>query len=389
MGRYLLFLVAAASLATGAVFLNQGLDSRAGGTALVHDHLANVVAQRLSETGLAEATQLLSDMTSLPAATTLAGTMMGGTYVVTITPDPPSRVVVTSTAEVAGVGRAGGRHVREAVFELGSGGTSVPAVPAFLANALTIEQSLTMNQSQRVLSDDPSVNANVHTNGGSYVNIQDNAGIQGFYYSVTPPSEQWMRDRLSRAFRPNQNPEGLHVYQTRSRIEIPAVRASDFLAVATKVTNTNVQQNGGVLDFSGTSTEQNPAVWVVRGDFNLNGGQSLEVRGHVNLVTQGNVNIHGALQTSPGSALSIYSERDISINGTAVFTGSLMNNQNIQLSGGTLIHGPITTRGTVNFNGSSKIVYRPLSGYMTRPLFGGGEVVVEGTPVLRAISARG
>ena len=390
MGRLLLLLVAAASLTTGAVYLNRGMDSRANGDALAQDHLATVVAQRLSASGLAEAAQYLAPLTALPPAKTLQGAMMGGTYTVTLTPVQPDRVVVSSTGQLTGAGRRGGASTREAVFQLVAGtGGSTPSAPAFLANAMTIEQSLTMNQSQRVVSESPAVNANIHTTGGNYVNLTNNAGIQGFYYSVTPPSQQWQRDLLKQAFRPNQNPEGLEVYQTRPRIEIPVVRATDYLSVATKVSSTNVQQGGGILDFTGSSTAENPAVWVVKGDFNLNGGQSLEVRGYVNLITQGNVNINGTLRTAAGSMLSIYSERDISINGSATITGSLMNNQNIQLSGSTEIHGPITTRGTVNFNGSSRIVYTPLSGGMTRPLFGGGAATSATPPSFRLVSVRG
>ena len=188
---------------------------------------------------------------------------------------------------------------------------------------------------------------------------------------MTPPTQQWQKDRLARAFRPNANPSGLAVYQTVERIEIPVIRVADYLSKATLVSATNVQPSGGVIDFSATSTAENPAVWVIWGDLNINGGKSVEVKGFVNIIASGNINVNGSLQTAAGSTLSLYSERDISINGSAQITGSLMNNQNIQLSGSTVLTGPVTTRGTVNFNGNAKIVYQPLSGYMTAPLFGG------------------
>ena len=372
MGRFLLLLVAASSLTTGSVLANRGLDARAGGNALAQNHLGIVVAERLSETGLEEATELVSTLTGLPATSTLRGELDGGTYTVQIVPTPPRLLTVTSVGEVTGVGREGTvRHTREATFELRASTSGAPPVARFLGQALTLEQSLTMNTSQRVLSADPALNANIHTNGGSYVNITENAGIQGFYQSVTPPTQQWQKDRLARAFRPNANPSGLAVYQTVERIEIPVIRVADYLSKATLVSATNVQPSGGVIDFSATSTAENPAVWVIRGDLNINGGKSVEVKGFVNIIASGNININGSLQTAAGSTLSLYSERDISINGSAQITGSLMNNQNIQLSGSTVLTGPVTTRGTVNFNGNAKIVYQSLSGYMTAPLFGG------------------
>ena len=413
MGRLLLFLVAASILTTGVVYASRGLDSSASGTALQQDHLADAVAQRLSETGLAEGAEALSRLSVMPLVLPpLRGAMMGGTYTVTFSLAPPDRVVMTSTARVDGVGREGGRHERVAVYRLVAGeAPSVPPPPAFLAQAMTIEQSLTMNGSQRIVAEDPAVNANVHTNGGSYANISENAGIQGFYHAVSPLGDVGQRNRLRKAFTPNRNPDGLDVYQLVDRIEIPRVVASSYITLGSKswpwqngtagalppgtrtvYTNANVQHNGGVLDFSGMSSAEDPAVWVIKGDFNLNGGKNLEIRGFVNIVTQGNVNINGFLKTASGSTLSLYSERDISVNGSAVISGSLMNNQNIQLSGGTEIHGPVTTRGTVNFNGNSKIVYTPLSGNMTKPLFGGPVPPVPGGGGLasfRPLSVRG
>ena len=394
MGRFLLFLVAAASLTTASVFVDRGLEAKSTGRALAQDHLGMVVAERLSATGLNEASQYLSTLTSLPAVVTTTGQMAGGTYTVTLAPSPSDQVEVTVVGTVHGVGRTGTiTHRREATFELAGGGA--PPVAAFLGQAMTIQQTLTMNTAQRVLSGDPTVNANIHVNNGNALNLSWNAGIQGFYQSPTPVPHSWMHDLLRSSFVPNSNPEGLDVWQVVDRIDIPIIDAQTMMAEvgieersawqwtpgqplprAHVYTPTNVQHPGGVLDFRGVSSEESPATWVVKGDFNLNSGQSLEVLGHVNLVTTGNVNIHGSIRTGAGSVLSLYSERDISINGSSDITGSVMNgNQwggNIQLSNDAVIRGPVSTRGTVNFNGNAKIVYTPLSGYMTKPLFRGG-----------------
>ena len=420
MGRLLLFLVAAASLTTAGVFTNRGLEAKATGGAIAQDRLAGIVAERLSAAGLNEAAQSLAGLTAVPAVvTTLTGQMPGGTYTATLRPAPPDQVVVTVVGTVLGAGRTGeATHTREATFALESGGA--PAVPAFLGQAMTIERTLTMNTAQRVLSGDPTVNANIHVNDGSSLNLSWHAGIQGFYQSPTPPPHSWMYDLLRSSFVPNANPENLDVWQTVDPIDIPVVDAAAMMEQAgidatddawdfdptrpvpcyeasspraapckNAYTSTNVQPLGGVLDFTSSSTAESPATWVIRGDFNLNSNRTLVVQGHVNIVTTGNINIHGAIRTAAGSTLSLYSERDISINGSSDITGSVMNgNQwggNIQFSDNTIIRGPVSTRGTINFNGNSKIVYTPLSGHMTAPLFGGGSGTATG---FRPVSVR-
>lgn len=373
MGKFLLLLVAGAAATAGTFLLTPTLSSRSSSGALVADHLGDAVVEQLSASGLNEAAQFLDSLGAVPTAVVVQrGTLMGGTYETTIRPVGTAQVAVHVSATLDGVGRrARASHVQEATFQLLGGGGEPPVAP-FLSEALMLEQNLTMNTAQRVRAGDPNVNANIHTNNGAVVNIQDRAGIQGFYYSVEPLPHDWLVDRMRTSFAPNVNPDGAEVFQQRPRVEIPPVVAADHLPFATRVSASNEDGLRGVLDFSdGTvGTRENPALWVVMGDFNTLPSTSLEIHGYVNIVVAGNVNLQGVTRTGAESSVSFYSQGDLSINDTAVLTGSLMANGNVQVGGvGTTLRGPITTRGTINFNEDAHILYTPLSGYMTRPLF--------------------
>lgn len=397
MGKLLLILVTGSVITFGVVQANGGLNRATDSRTRAADHLAMVVAEQLSATGLSEATLVVETLSAMPASSTLRGTMMGGTYTVTVQPEGADLVTVRSVGEVTGSGHDGARHVREATFQLVSAsGAGEPPVPPFLSQALVLEDNLTMNDAQRVRSAEPGVNANVHTNGGSVINISENAGIEGFYYSVRPIPHDWLRPKLERAFRPNSNPERLAVYQLADRIEMPTIRATDYLSVATQVSAGNQSNVSGVLDFvrNGYGTRENPAVWVIRGDFNTASGRTLQINGYVNIITQGNVNLQGVTTTGANSAVSFYSQQGISLNGTTRIAGSLMANSNIQIGGtGTVVEGPVATRGTLNFNSNAHILYRPLSGYMTRPLFpstgGAAAAPAPGGARFRPIAYRG
>ena len=269
MGKYLLLIVASASVTAGALHLAPGLDVRVGGQARSADHLAVAVAEQLSATGLSEATAALAGLTTMPSAFVVEGTLMGGTYSATVTPTSSDTVTVRSVGRLPRSGGGGAEHVREVRFELAVVPATEPPTAAFLRNALTIEGDLTMNDAQRVRAEDPSENASIHTNGGDAVNIGENAGIQGFYYSVRPVPHDWLKPRLRSSFVPNQNPDGLEVFQTADRIEIPVIRATDYLPVATQVSRASVQNAWGVLNF--VQDGRGPAVlgewklWRLRG----------------------------------------------------------------------------------------------------------------------------
>ena len=366
MGKMLLLLVAASTLAGAVVYTRGATAGERSGSAVATRQMARAVAEQLSATGLNEAAQWVSTLSAVPAVTTVfEGAQMGGTYRALAVPNGTG-VDIVSVGTLPGVAGGAAAHTRSIGFSLASAAAAPAEVlPPFMQAALTMERMLTANGGVAVTSESPLVNANVHTNGAGQAG--GGSVIQGFLRHAQPIGDAGIRQRLEAVILPNQNPDGLPDLQPVGRIEIPEFRAEAHRARATQVVSGNYVVSGTVT----LGTRAAPSIILVTGDLTSQGAETRFV-GYGILLVAGNVNINQSVRTDAGSesSLAVYTQGAVNINGQLTLTGQVFSNQDVNMSSQSVITGTVTTRSGVNFNGGGRIVYRPASAALTAPIFG-------------------
>lgn len=240
-----------------------------------------------------------------------------------------------------------------------------PDVPPFFKYALLggTEVIINGNNSSVVDDNNPTINANVHSNDKIILNGNSTL-IEGFATYTGSITANWHQVTIT----PNQNPSSLPVHSNSTALAIPAFNPTDYLSEATQVYYGDKTFSGNVT----LGTKENPEIIYISGKLFIQGTFS----GYGIFIVKDDVEVTGnVLVANPipsTSSIGIYTEKKFIVNGAnriiyaQVFANDdiILNNNNISL------YGSITSRKKVILNGNyANIFYKPASGYLTNPFW--------------------
>lgn len=313
-----------------------------------------------------------TNFTSKPSIALKKGT---GSFNITTTnarlPDGPNAGLI-SVRQINAIGRVNDKTVvvkSTILLQMGSGGSAM-IPPPFLKYGIISDQTISMNGNILIRDDNnPSINANVHTNGNFQMN--GNNTIKGFLtYVGTAHSNP--SGRLNTSFSPNVNPNNSPVHSKVGVINIPAFDPDSYIGKATQVHPGNLSLSGNRT----LGTKENPQIIYVGGDLTISGN----ITGYAAFIVKGNININGNVsitaQDPTGNNLGLYTRQNLNVNGNVTLRAQVFANQNVNLGGNSRVYGGITAKGTINFNGNVSIYYREPTPQLTQPFWPqtGGQV---------------
>ena len=348
MGRFLLLLVAAVTLAAG-ISLSRG---SVRGTDDVADHRDRMIARTIALSGHEATRQQVAARYeaagSYTGTTSFSGNYQNGTYASSVTISSKGRdVAITTTSTFNDT-----EYVVRASYVAGASYKTTD----FMAGGTVTGGSLRAWHPLTVRSVAPNMNASVRVNGDIEFKVQsDPSVVEGFGYysgSATLSSSQIDTD----IFQPIANPDGTAVLQQAPPIDIPRIDIEDYRSVATKVFKKNTVLSSDIT----LGTREAPEVWLFEGA--LNTLNTLTVTGYGALVVKGKVKFMGDINAADGtdSAFSVLSESDIDLMNAQHVEANIMTNGQLELKHGADLYGNLTLLGNLRTKGPNKIYFRPM-----------------------------
>lgn len=233
---------------------------------------------------------------------------------------------------------------------------STPAVPPFLKYAMATGENLQLQGSINIRDDyNANWNANIHSNA----NLQTTGNaysVMGFgTYSGQLQSSH-------NNFEPNLNPNSDPVTARIPQITLPTFNPTDYLSIATSVTNGNLTLSGA-LTFG---TKSNPAIYYVNGNLDFRGSTT----GYAIFIVTGNITFNGNVSVNSadptGSTLGFYSGGNIEAHGNINIAGQMYSQGNIQANGNFTLVGSMTAKRNIQLSGNPTIRYRPANSALTQ-----------------------
>lgn len=232
---------------------------------------------------------------------------------------------------------------------------STSSAPPFLNYAIASGENLQLQGSINIRDDyNPNWNANIHTNS----NLQ----ISGNGYDVKgfgTYSDQLQAEHNN--FEPNVNPNSDPVNARIQPITLPTFNPTDYLSIATSVTNGNLTLSGA-LTFG---TKSNPAIYYVNGNLNFRGSTT----GYAIFIVTGNITFNGNVSVNSydptSSNLGFYSGGNIQASGNINLSGQMYAQGDIQLNGNFTLIGSMTAKSDIQLSGNPTIRYRPANSALT------------------------
>lgn len=371
MGKHAIMIVALVAVSVG-VTRNQAASRRAEvDDRSTHQH--EILARQAAHTGYAEAAHLLTAGADPDTLGPLVGRTAEAAYATEVTVEAGAPRVVRVRVE----GRAGGdvRHVVEAVFrEATDGGEGsdgwAERVPPYLRYAVFSGDDLRFTALPRVLSADPAINADVHTNGDLDLGLSLGATLGGRVadgfgtYRGDLHSVPVLSDPAD-AFRPPANPEGEGTLRRGEAVPAPTLDVASMADRATRTTRGELRLLGRVE----LGTREAPVVHYVRGDLVLVDAQ---IEGYGVFLVEGAVlwesTLTGALEAlagAPESRVGVYAEGPIVFNGVGEVAGQFVSGASVTFSGAATLYGSVAARGAVNLPVAPTIRFVPPSPSLT------------------------
>lgn len=352
MGRFLLLLVAAVTLAAGISLSRGSVRSQARSTEDVAGHSDRMVARTIALSGHEATRQQIAAgyeaAGRYTGTTSFSGDYQKGTYTSDAVISANGRdVAITTTSTFQGA-----EHVVRASY---IAGTSYKTT-AFMAGGTVTGGSLRAWHPLTVRSVAPNMNASIRVNGDIEFKVQSDPSIvEGFGYysgSATLSSSQIDTD----LFQPVANPDGTAVLQHAPPIDIPPIDIEDYRSVATKVFTNNTTLSSNIT----LGTREAPEVWLFEGALNTN--SAITVTGYGALVVKGKVKFMGDIHSADGtdSAFSVLSESDIDLMNAQHVEANIMTNGQVELKHGADLYGNLTLLGDLRTKGPNNVYFRPM-----------------------------
>lgn len=354
MGRMLLFLI----IGMGALFTFATLNINYSNARLVNttvEKFEKTQARNIAAAGIEVAISKFNLDTTWTGVNTLQ--IANGTLTVSVAntnskyPGGPD-MNLTKMRLVTSTGVLNYQTVTiQSVLQLASAST----VPPFLNYAMASGRDLELQGSINIRDDyNPNWNANIHSNGN--LETQGNAyDVKGFgTYSDQLQSRH-------NNFDPNVNPNSDPVNARIPPITLPTFNPTDYISIATSVTNGN-------LTISGTTslgTKSNPAIYYVNGNLNFRGSTT----GYGIFIVTGNIDFHGNVSVNTpdptSSTLGFYSGGNIEAHGNINLAGQMYAQGNIEANGNFTLIGSMTAKNNIQLSGNPTIRYRPANSALT------------------------
>jgi hypothetical protein len=364
MGRMLLILILGGSI----LFSLTSININKGNLSMVENNVDQYnfgAAKNYTESGVEFA------ISKLAADTSWSGTqnfqLHGGSFSITVENTSSTyfngpNTGLTSAKLITVIGISGDRAdtVRSVIQLPSASGFGPP--PAYLQYAVATGNNLHMNGNVTIRDDNnPSINANIHTNADFHMN--GNNTIKGFLTYVGE-AESNPSHAINNDIVPNQNPDGQASSQRTGAVEIPRFNPDDYKAKADSVFPNNITLSGNIS----LGTKDNPKVIYVGGDLSIKGN----VSGYGEFIVKGNILLNGnvdiASDDPASSSLGLYTAGDLNANGNVTVKAQILTGGNVNLGGNCKVYGSVTAKGSVNFGGNVDIYYRPANGALTKPL---------------------
>ncbi len=260
---------------------------------------------------------------------------------------------LTSMRLISSTGTVNNQSVTiSSVFRL----TTNPTAPPFLQYAMASGNDLQLQGSIDVRDDNnTNWNANIHSN--------NNLQTTGNAYSVRgfgTYSDQLESSKNN--FSPNQNPNSLPVNYKIPPITIPVFNPTDYLSIATNISNGDLTVTGPMV----LGSKSNPVIYYVNGNLNFRGSTT----GYGIFIVTGNINFNGNVtvnsQDPTASNIGFYAGGNIQASGNINLAGQMYASQNIQASGNFTLIGSMTARNNIQLSGNPTIRYRPANSSLTK-----------------------
>lgn len=206
----------------------------------------------------------------------------------------------------------------------------------------------------------PSINANIHTNHD--LSFGGSSSVKGYgTYSEDCPSGT---GGASAIFFPNV-PSGGPLVSQASPVAIPEIDPSKWEALATRKFYSSTTINSNMM----LGTKENPEIIYVRGDLKLNG----QMTGYGVFLVTGDLTINGGAKVTAidpsGNNLGIIVGGNAKINGNSDIEATLLIKGDAKLTGTTRVVGSIIAEGEIDFGGTADVFYNPLHNMVAKKIW--------------------